>query len=46
MIERGATNGRWHIHMILSGGIDRDLLEDMWGQGYSHTYRLNLMIMG
>lgn len=40
VIERGATNGRWHIHMILSGGIYRDLLEDMWGQGYAHTYRL------
>lgn len=40
VIERGSTNGRWHIHMILSGGIDRNILEEMWGQGYAHTYRL------
>lgn len=40
VIERGEINGRWHIHMILSGGIDRDVLEEMWGQGYAHTYRL------
>lgn len=40
VIERGSTNGRWHIHMILNGGIDRDVLEEMWGQGYAHTYRL------
>ena len=40
VIERGEKNGRWHIHMILSGGMDRDLLEDKWGQGYAHTYRL------
>ena len=40
VIERGKTNGRWHVHMILSGGVDRDTLEKMWGQGYAHTYRL------
>lgn len=40
VIERGEQNGRWHIHMLLSGGIDRDVLEKMWGQGYAHTYRL------
>ncbi len=40
VIERGKTNGRWHAHMILSGGVDRDTLEKMWGQGYAHTYRL------
>lgn len=40
VIERGERKGRWHIHMILSGGMDRDLLEKMWGQGYAHTYRL------
>lgn len=40
VIERGKCNGRWHIHMILSGGMDRDVLEDLWGQGYAHTYRL------
>lgn len=39
-IEKGEKNGRWHYHIILNGGIDRDKLEELWGMGYAHTYRL------
>lgn len=40
VIERGEINGRWHVHMIMSGGVDRDTLEELWRAGYAHTYRL------
>ena len=32
--------GRIHHHVIMSGGIDRDVLEQMWGFGYANTKRL------
>lgn len=33
--KRGAYKGRdnWHFHLFLTGGIDRDALEDMWPKG-------------
>lgn len=40
VIEKGKENGRWHIHMLLSGDMDRDMLEKMWGLGYAHTFRV------
>ena len=40
VIEKGERSGRWHYHMIMSGGVDRNILEEMWGMGYAHTYRL------
>ena len=38
--ERGAKNGRIHHHLIISGGLDRDLLEETWGRGYANSKRL------
>ena len=30
--EKGSKNGRYHHHVTLSGGMDRDELEKLWGQ--------------
>lgn len=38
--ERGEKSGRIHHHVILTGGIDRDTLEQLWGKGYANTKRL------
>ena len=35
-----SKKGRYHVHMILSGGIDRDTIEGKWGLGYANTKRL------
>lgn len=32
--------GRYHFHIVMSGGIDRDELEQMWGYGYANSKRL------
>lgn len=39
-IERGAKNGRIHHHLMLTGGADRDELEELWGNGYANSKRL------
>lgn len=39
VIERG-NSGRWHLHMLISGGLPRDVLETKWGFGYCNTDRL------
>jgi len=31
---------RIHVHMVMNGGISRDELEKMWGNGYANTIRL------
>ncbi len=38
--EVGKKNGRVHHHVIMSGGIDRDTLEELWGKGYANSKRL------
>lgn len=38
--EMGEKNGRVHHHIIMSGGMDRDELEKMWGKGYANSKRL------
>lgn len=40
VVQKGERRGRWHYHMILSGGMSRDMLERMWRMGYAHTYAL------
>lgn len=32
--------GRVHFHLMLSGGIDRDELEKLWGHGWANSKRL------
>ena len=36
----GYTGKRPHAHIILSGGIERDKLEAIWGKGHANTHRL------
>ena len=36
----GYSGKRPHVHMIISGGIDRDTLEKIWGQGFANADRL------
>lgn len=38
--ERGKRGGRYHHHVTVSGGIDRDTLESMWEHGYANSRRL------
>lgn len=40
MPAAGYSGKRPHIHMILSGGMDRDELERIWGKGYANADRL------
>lgn len=35
-----SETGRAHVHMILSGGVDRDMLENAWGMGRCNADRL------
>ncbi|MCH5352965.1 MAG: hypothetical protein J1E06_05830 [Acutalibacter sp.] len=40
-IEKGKRNGRYHIHFpAMSGDVDRDTLEKLWGKGYANSLRL------
>ncbi len=38
--ERGKRGGRYHHHITVNGGIDRDILESMWEYGYANSRRL------
>lgn len=38
--ELGKKSGRVHHHVIMSGGLDRDVLEEIWGKGYANSKRL------
>ena len=36
----GYSGKRPHVHVILSGGMDRDEIEKLWGHGYANADRL------
>ena len=36
----GYSGKRPHVHMIMSGGIERDRLEKIWGKGFANADRL------
>lgn len=40
MPSPGYSGKRPHIHLFMSGGIDRDELEKMWGKGFANVDRL------
>lgn len=40
VMEYGRRSGRIHFHLILTGGMDRDELEKLWGNGYANSKRL------
>ena len=33
-------NGNWHHHFVVTGGVDRDVIEQAWGKGYANSKRL------
>ena len=38
--ERGKKSGRIHHHLIISGGLSRDEMEEVWGRGRANCLRL------
>ncbi len=38
--ERGKRGGRYHHHITVNGGIDRDTLEELWESGRANSRRL------
>ena len=40
--EVGKTTGRVHHHLVISGGVDRDEIEAIWGEGFANTKRLQI----
>ena len=38
--EGGSEGKRYHYHVTMSGGLDRDELEKLWGYGYANSRRL------
>lgn len=40
--EYGRKSGRVHHHLVLSGGVDREVLEKAWGLGYANADRLQM----
>lgn len=41
LVPAGGIDGtRFHAHMTMSGGVDRSVLEEMWGYGYANCRRL------
>lgn len=45
VVERG-NGGRWHLHMLVSGEVSRDVLESKWGFGYCNADRLQFTERG
>lgn len=44
--ERGKKSGRYHHHVTINGGIDRDTLEMMWRHGRANSRRLQFSETG
>lgn len=38
--EKGKKTGRVHHHLIINGGLDRDEIERLWGNGLANSKRL------
>lgn len=45
-ITEGGGKKRYHHHLTISGGIDRDDLEQAWGAGYANSRRLQFAANG
>ena len=39
-ISQGAGVSRIHVHMLMNGGVSRERMEEMWGEGYANADRL------
>lgn len=46
LVRGWSGRGRPHLHVILSGGVDRDKIEDLWGHGYANCDRLEFSATG
>lgn len=44
--ERGKKTQRLHHHLIISGGLDRDEIEKLWGYGWANSKRLQFGAKG
>jgi hypothetical protein len=44
--EKGKKNGRIHHHLIISGGVDRTQLEELWGKGIANSRSLQFTEKG
>lgn len=40
VFEEGEYRGNLHIHLFLTGGVDRDKIETLWGRGCANSKRL------
>lgn len=41
VVPAGGVGGtRFHVHMTMTGGVDRTMLEELWGYGYANSKRL------
>lgn len=41
VVPSGGFEGtRFHVHITMTGGVDRSTLEDLWGYGYANSKRL------
>lgn len=38
--EGGFAGTRFHFHITMNGGVDRSLLEELWGYGYANSKKL------
>lgn len=45
-VAEGGGEKRYHFHVTLSGGVDRDELEKLWGYGYANSRRLQFNANG
>lgn len=39
-VQEGGGGKRYHFHITMSGGVDRSLIENLWGFGYANSRRL------
>lgn len=46
VLEQGSSTGRYHHHMIISGGVPRELVEECWGMGTCNCDRLQFSEQG
>lgn len=40
--EQGKRSGKWHFHLLLSPGISRERVEELWPEGYANSRRLRM----
>ena len=46
VVPEVSDRGRYHIHLTISCGLDRDTLESLWGHGWANAKRLQFTTTG